>query len=145
MASAISHHVKSEHVSNFNHFWEKVKNHKKLSKIMPFQKILNSVTSNFSAFLEVQICTCPTSFYNYSVKSPRSLIFCQFFRKSQLRMVFLRRTTDIPNFFYVKKRNFLNCDFWPRKRSKWPNFVPGAIKNMFWAQTKNLKFFDFWT
>ena len=78
-------------------------------------------------------------------KSPRRLILWQFFGKCQLRMFFVRRTHDIRNFSMLKKQKFLNCDFWPRKCSKWPNLVPGAIKNMFWAHTKILKIFDFWT
>ena len=142
MASAISHHVKSEHVSNFNHFGEKVKNHKKLSKKWLFRKFWILWLPSSPLFWRSKYAPALRSFITIGI---RSLIFCQFFRKSQLRMFFLRRTTDIPNFFYINKRNFLNCDFWPRKRSKWPNFVPGAIKNMFWAQTKILKFFDFWT
>ena len=77
--------------------------------------------------------------------SPRRLILWQFFRKCQQGMFFVRRTHDIPNFSMLEKQKFLNCDFWPRKCSKWPNLVPGAIKNMFWAQKEILKIFDFWT
>ena len=78
-------------------------------------------------------------------KSPRRLILWQFFRKCQQGMFFVRRTHDIQNFSMLKKQKFLNCDFWPRKCSKWPNLVPGAIKNMFWAQKEISKIFDFWT
>ena len=60
-------------------------------------------------------------------------------------MFFVRRTHDIQNFSMLKKQKFLNCVFWPRKCSKWPNLVPGLIKNMFWAQKEILKIFDFWT
>ena len=78
-------------------------------------------------------------------KSPRRLILWQFFRKCQQGMFFVRRTHDIQNFSMLKKQKFLNCDFWPRKCSKWPNLVPGTIKNVFWAQNEILKIFDFWT
>ena len=78
-------------------------------------------------------------------KIPRRLILWQFFRKCQQGIVFVRRTPFIQNFSMLKKQKFLNCDFWPRTCSKWPNLVPGAIKNMFWAQKEILKIFDFWT
>ena len=98
---------------------------------MTFQKKLTSVFSNFSTFSEVHICTCPTSFHSYRGKSPTTLIFGIFFRKSQLGMYFIRGTPDFRIFSMLKELKFLNCDFWPRKCLKWPNLVPGAIKNMF--------------
>ena len=75
-------------------------------------------------------------------KNQRNLIFWHFFRKSQLGMFSIRGTHDF-RIFSMLKWNFLNCDFWPRKCSKGPNLVPGAVKNMFWTQTKIYKFFDF--
>ena len=100
---------------------------------------------NFSAFLEVYTCARPTSFYSYRVKKSKKFDFVAIFQKISTRDVFVRRSPDIRNFSMLKKRKFSNCDFWPRKCSKWPILVPGSIKNTFWAKTKILKFFDFWT
>ena len=135
--------------------WTRVKNYtfwrkspispKKFVKNHDFLEKFDFCDFNFSALLEVYTCARATSIYSYRGKSPRKFILWQFFRKYQPGMFFVRHTPDIRNFSMLKKQKFLNCDFWPRKCSKWPNLVPGAITNMFWVQTIILKFFDFWT
>ena len=74
-------------------------------------------------------------------KNTRNLIFWHFFRKSQLGMFSIRGKHDFRTFSMLKWK-FLNCDFWPRKCSKGPNLVPGAVKNVL-ASNKNLQFFRF--
>ena len=119
---------------------------KKFIKNHDFLEKFNFCDFNFSAFLEVYTCACPTSCYSYWVKkSNNEFDFVAIFQKMSTRDFFVRRTYDIRNFSMLKKQNFLNCDFWPRKCSKWPNLVPGALKSLFWAQRKILKIFDFWT
>ena len=135
-----------EHVSKVIHFGEKVQNHKKVcQKSWLFRKNLIFVTSTSPHFWWSIHAPALRPFMTIGWKSPRRLILWQFFRKCQQVLFFVRRTHDIQNFSMLKKQKFLNWDFWPRKCSKWPNLVPGAIKNMFWAQKEILKIFDFWT
>ena len=118
-------------------FWRKnPKSQKKLSKIMTFLKNLIFITWIFPHFWRSIHAPALRPFIAIGWKSPRSLILWQFIRKYQPGMSFVRRTPDIRNFSMLKKQKFSNCDFWPRKCSKWPNLVPGSIKKTFWPKQK---------
>ena len=104
---------------------------KKLVKNHDFLEKIWFLWLQLFRILVVYTCACLRHFMAIGWNIPRRLILWQFFRKCQQGMFFVRRTHDIQKFSMLEKQKILNCDFWPRKCSKWPNLVPGAIKNMF--------------
>ena len=69
--------------SKVNHFGEKVKNQKFLTKIMTFQKILNSVTSDFSARYYYPTCAWPMLLLEKIKKSSKKFGRGWLFQKSR--------------------------------------------------------------
>ena len=60
--------------------------------------------------------------------------------KNMPRMTLLGGTTNFQIFSMLKKWKILNCDFWPKKCSKWPNLDPGVLKIRFGPKRKIWKF-----
>ena len=69
--------------SEVNHFGEKVKNQKFLTKIMTFQKILTSVTSDFSAGYYYPTCAWPMLLLEKFKKSSKKFGRGWLFQKSR--------------------------------------------------------------
>ena len=88
---------------------------KKFVKNHDFLEKFEFCDVNFSAFLVVYTCACPTSFYDYWVKKSKTFNFVAIFQKRSTRDVFCHSYTWYPKFFYVKKTKIFKLWFLAQK------------------------------